>query len=112
MRVDSIVAARDATRANSRRGLQFETAGRSLAQRRPSARGARGLPAVEEHGSRVWREMEEFDTADAGAHASWRPRFFTRFVDTDLAQAGNRGGRIRRRAVVSARCAAACSSSR
>jgi len=49
---------------------------------------------VEEHGVRVWRDMEEFDTADAGAHANWPPRFFARLVDTYLHRTNNRGGRV------------------
>ena len=39
--------------------------------------GWRGIKVpVDEDGERVWRDMEEFDTADAGAHANWPPRFF------------------------------------
>jgi aminoglycoside 3-N-acetyltransferase len=49
---------------------------------------------VLENGQRVWREMEEFDTSDAGAHPNWPERFFGRLVDTYLAQTGNRGGRV------------------
>ena len=46
------------------------------------------------NGQRVWKEMAEFDTADAGAHANWPPRFFARLVDTYLADTGNRGARV------------------
>jgi len=46
------------------------------------------------NGQRVWKEMAEFDTADAGAHANWPPRFFARLVDTYLANTGNRGARV------------------
>jgi aminoglycoside 3-N-acetyltransferase len=49
---------------------------------------------VLENGHRVWREMEEFDTADAGAHPNWPERFFGRLVDSYLAQTGNRGGLV------------------
>ena len=49
---------------------------------------------VAENGQRVWKEMAEFDTADAGAHANWPPRFFARLVDTYLADTGNRGARV------------------
>ena len=38
--------------------------------------------------------MEEFDTADAGAHPNWPPRFFARVVDTYLRQSGNTGARV------------------
>ena len=43
---------------------------------------------------RVWREMEEFDTADAGAHPNWPARFFAQIVDTYLARTNNRGGLV------------------
>ena len=36
----------------------------------PDKRVARFQVPVEEHGQRVWREMEEFDTSE-GAHANW-----------------------------------------
>jgi len=60
----------------------------------PGKRVATYKVPVEEHGARVWREMEEFDTADAGAHPNWPPRFFARVVDSYLAQSGNRGARV------------------
>jgi aminoglycoside 3-N-acetyltransferase len=43
---------------------------------------------------RVWRDMEEFDTADAGAHPNWPERFFAQIVDTYLARTNNRGGLV------------------
>lgn len=43
---------------------------------------------------RVWRDMEEFDTSEAGAHPNWPDRFFARLVDTYLANTGNSGGRV------------------
>jgi aminoglycoside 3-N-acetyltransferase len=49
---------------------------------------------IEEGGNRVWRDMEEFDTSDQGAHPSWPPRFFGTLVDTYLERTGNRGGRV------------------
>jgi len=49
---------------------------------------------VMEHGIRVWKGMEEFDTADAGAHPHWPSRFFARVVDTYLGRTGNPGGRV------------------
>ena len=52
------------------------------------------VPTVDERGQRVWRDMEEFDTADAGAHPNWPTRFFARLVDAYLAQTRNRGGRV------------------
>jgi aminoglycoside 3-N-acetyltransferase len=48
---------------------------------------------VEENGRRVWREMEEIDTADA-AHPNWPDRFFANIVDGFLAESQNCGGRI------------------
>lgn len=60
----------------------------------PGKRVARYKVPVKEDGRRVWREMEEFDTADAGAHPNWPPRFFARIVDTYLDRQGNRGGRV------------------
>ena len=60
----------------------------------PDKQVARYKVPVVEDGRRVWREMEEFDTSDAGAHANWPDRFFARIVDTYLAQTGNRGGRV------------------
>ena len=60
----------------------------------PGRRVARYQVPVNENGQRVWRDMEEFDTADAGAHPHWPARFFARIVDTYLHDTGNRGGRI------------------
>jgi len=60
----------------------------------PGKRVARYRVPIEENGSRVWREMEEYDTADAGAHANFPPRFFARIVDSYLTRAGNTGGRV------------------
>ena len=58
----------------------------------PDKQVAKYKVPVEEDGKRVWRDMEEFDTADAGAHANWPPRFFARLVDAYLANTDNRGG--------------------
>jgi aminoglycoside 3-N-acetyltransferase len=60
----------------------------------PDKRVARYKVPVAENGSRVWREMEEFDTSDQGAHPNWPDRFFSRLVDTYLAQTNNPGGRV------------------
>ena len=46
-----------------------------------------------QHGVRVWRDMEEFDTSER-AHPSWPDRFFARIVDRYLDQSGNPGGRV------------------
>jgi aminoglycoside 3-N-acetyltransferase len=59
----------------------------------PDKRVARYQVPIEEHGVRVWREMEEFDTSD-GAHANWPDRFFARLIHAYLAQTGNRGGQV------------------
>jgi aminoglycoside 3-N-acetyltransferase len=60
----------------------------------PDKRVARYQVPVEKHGGRVWRHMEEFDTADQGAHANWPARFFAKLTDAHLARTGNTGGRI------------------
>jgi aminoglycoside 3-N-acetyltransferase len=60
----------------------------------PGKRVARFKVPIEEDGRRVWREMEEFDTSDRGAHPSWPGRFFATIVDGYLAATGNRGGRV------------------
>src|SRR5688572_29900125 len=65
----------------------------------PDKRVARFKVPIVENGTRVWRDMEEVDTSDAGAHANWPERFFARLVDSFLAMTGNRGG-----PVGSARC--------
>ena len=44
----------------------------------PGKRISRYQVPVLEGGRRVWKAMEEFDTADAGAHPNWPPRFFAR----------------------------------
>ncbi|MBV8818595.1 MAG: AAC(3) family N-acetyltransferase, partial [Acidobacteriaceae bacterium] len=59
----------------------------------PDKRIARYEVPVLEDGQRVWRAMEEFDSAD-GAHANWPPRFFAKVVDTFLGNTNNRGGRV------------------
>lgn len=60
----------------------------------PDKRVARFQVPLLENGIRVWREMKEYDTADAGVHANWPPRFFARIVDSYLARTENRGGRV------------------
>jgi aminoglycoside 3-N-acetyltransferase len=56
----------------------------------PGKRVSRFQVPVEEDGRRVWREMEEFDTAD-GVHANWPENFFATIVDSYLTETGNRG---------------------
>jgi aminoglycoside 3-N-acetyltransferase len=60
----------------------------------PNKRVARFKVPVMENDARVWREMEEFDTADAGAHSNWPDRFFARLVDGYLARTANSGGLV------------------
>jgi len=43
---------------------------------------------------RVWTWVEEFDTADAGAHPHWPPRFFARIVDTYRQRGGTQDGQV------------------
>ncbi|MEO8078143.1 MAG: AAC(3) family N-acetyltransferase [Acidobacteriota bacterium] len=58
----------------------------------PDKRVARYKVPVSENGRRIWRDMEEFDTSDQGAHPHWPERFFARLVDAHLARTDNRGG--------------------
>ena len=60
----------------------------------PDKRDARYQVPVEAHGRRAWRDMEEFDTSDRGAHAHWPRRFFARLVDAYLADTRNDGGAV------------------
>ena len=60
----------------------------------PDKRVARFKVPIVENGARVWRDMEEVDTSDAGAHANWPERFFARLVDSYLSASSNRGGRV------------------
>jgi aminoglycoside 3-N-acetyltransferase len=60
----------------------------------PDKRVARFKVPIDEHGRRVWKDMEEFDTSDNMAHANWPDRFFARLVDTYLAKTRNPGGRV------------------
>lgn len=60
----------------------------------PGKRVAKYKVPIDENGSRVWRDMEEFDTSDHGAHPNWPDRFFARLVDTYLAQTKNHGGQV------------------
>ncbi len=60
----------------------------------PGKRVARFKVPIAEQGSTVWRDMEEFDTSDSGAHANWPDRFFARLVDGHLSASGNQGGLV------------------
>jgi aminoglycoside 3-N-acetyltransferase len=60
----------------------------------PGKRVARFKVPIEAEGIRVWRDMEEFDTSDAGAHPHWPPRFFARIVDTHLSRGGGTTARV------------------
>jgi len=60
----------------------------------PDKRIARFKVPVEENGTRVWRDMEEFDTSSAGVHANWPDAFFAKIVDGYLAATDNTGGRV------------------
>lgn len=59
----------------------------------PDKRVARFKVPIVENGVRVWRDMEEFDTAD-GVHANWPDRFFARLVDSHLSATRNPGGLV------------------
>jgi aminoglycoside 3-N-acetyltransferase len=60
----------------------------------PDKRIARFRVPIDVNGTRVWRDMAEVDTADAGAHANWPDRFFARLVDTYLRQTHNAGALV------------------
>ena len=59
----------------------------------PGKRVSKFKVPVLENDARVWRDMEEFDTAE-GAHPGWPDRFFARIVDGYLHDRGNRGALI------------------
>jgi aminoglycoside 3-N-acetyltransferase len=58
----------------------------------PGRTMTRYLVPVLEHGARVWRAMEEFDTTVA--HPNWPDRLFARIIGAHLRQTGNRGGAV------------------
>jgi aminoglycoside 3-N-acetyltransferase len=60
----------------------------------PDKRVAKFKVPVDQNGTRMWREMEEFDTSNEGVHPNWPDRFFSRLVDTYLAQTNNDGGQV------------------
>lgn len=60
----------------------------------PGKRVSRFKVPVTENGARVWRDMEEVDTSDGGAHPHWPDRFFARLVDGYLRQTGNTGRHV------------------
>jgi aminoglycoside 3-N-acetyltransferase len=60
----------------------------------PGKRVVKFKVPVDENGTRVWREMEEFDSSGAGAHPNWPDRFFARLVDTHLRRSDNPGDHV------------------
>jgi len=59
----------------------------------PDKRVVRFQVPVLDQGQRVWRWMEEFDTAEP-CHPSWPPDVFARITDGFLVQTGTASGRI------------------
>jgi aminoglycoside 3-N-acetyltransferase len=59
----------------------------------PNKRVSKFKVPVSDGSTRIWRDMEEFDTSDR-AHPNWPDRFFARLVDTYMAETGNQGGRV------------------
>ena len=57
----------------------------------PGKRVVKFKVPIDENGTRVWRQMEEFDSSGAGAHPNWPDRFFCRLVDTYLRRIDNPG---------------------
>jgi aminoglycoside 3-N-acetyltransferase len=64
----------------------------------PDKRVARFKVPVLVNGARMWRDMEEFDSSSAGAHANWPDRFFALITDAYLARAGHEESRVGRAA--------------
>jgi aminoglycoside 3-N-acetyltransferase len=62
----------------------------------PGKRVARFKVPVLENGTRVWREMEEFNTASDGIHPNYPDRYFAALVDAHLSETVNRGGTVGR----------------
>jgi aminoglycoside 3-N-acetyltransferase len=60
----------------------------------PGKRVVKFKVPVDENGTRVWREMEEFDSSGAGAHPNWPDRFFARLVDTYLRRIDSPGDHV------------------
>lgn len=60
----------------------------------PAKRIARFKVPLLVNDKRVWRDMEEFNTAGDGVHANWPDRFFAQIVDAHLSASGNRGGMV------------------
>ena len=60
----------------------------------PGKRVARFDVPILENGERMWKEMQEFDTSDNGAHPAWPPRFFAQIVNAHLARTRNAGRRV------------------
>jgi aminoglycoside 3-N-acetyltransferase len=60
----------------------------------PGRRVAKFRVPVLENGTRVWRDCEEFDTSDVGAHPAWPDQFFATLVRGFLDASGNTGGRV------------------
>ena len=59
----------------------------------PGKRVARFRVPIEENGRRVWRDMEEFDTADP-AHPNWPDNLFAQIVDSFLVRTDNHGANV------------------
>jgi aminoglycoside 3-N-acetyltransferase len=60
----------------------------------PGKRVVKFKVPIDENGTRVWKEMEEFDSSGAGAHPNWPDRFFARLVDTYLRRIDNPGAHV------------------
>jgi aminoglycoside 3-N-acetyltransferase len=60
----------------------------------PDRRIARFRVPVLENGTRVWRDMAEYDTASRGVHGNWPDRFFAKIVGSFLRATGNTGGTV------------------
>jgi aminoglycoside 3-N-acetyltransferase len=60
----------------------------------PGKRVTRFKVPLDDNGTRVWRESEEFDSSGAGAHPNWPEGFFARLVDTYLRETHNSGGLV------------------
>jgi aminoglycoside 3-N-acetyltransferase len=59
----------------------------------PNKLVARFKVPVLENGNRVWKDMEEFDTA-FGVHGNWPENFFERIVDSYIRESGSSSSKV------------------
>jgi aminoglycoside 3-N-acetyltransferase len=62
----------------------------------PGKRVIRYRIPLAEGGARVWRDQEEFDSSERGAHPNWPERFFAKITDGYLEAAAGEDARVGR----------------